>query len=395
MRSIHLPFFSIYFFVFFSRSVAILDPVDYLVLQSIRKSLSDLPGSAFFSGWDFTGDPCATFPGVLCSGGRVVSLSLGDPRAGSPGLSGRLPATLSRLSALSDLSLVPGRVYGEIPAGLPRLPNLRFLALSSNLLAGPIPPSFSPSLKTVDLSSNRLYGQIPSSLLRLPSLSTLVLSHNRLRGPIPTPVSSPLVHLDLKSNLLSGDIPALPSSLRYLSLSSNRLSGRTDRVLSRLPCLVFLDLSMNRLSGQVPGEVFAFPIVSLQLQRNFFSGFLRPSGPVTEGALVDLSYNRLTGRIPSELAKAGTLYLNSNRFIGEVPAEMVERVVQGRIRLLYLQHNYLTKFGIGPGAAVPASTSICLQDNCMVPPVAMTCPVKAGRRRTRSAAQCGAWSKGR
>jgi len=70
---------------------AMLDPVDFLSLQAIRKSFHDLPGSNFFHSWDFTFDPCGFtsdpcgFAGVYCDGDKVISLNLGDPRAVSPG----------------------------------------------------------------------------------------------------------------------------------------------------------------------------------------------------------------------------------------------------------------------------------------------------------------------
>ncbi|KAJ3681091.1 hypothetical protein LUZ60_015580 [Juncus effusus] len=388
-----LPLLS--FFLYLSLSTAILHPVDYLTLQSIHQSMSDLPGSAFFSSWDFTTDPCITFTGVSCSGGRIVSLSLGDPRAGSPGLAGTLPASLGRLTALTDLSLVPGRVTGTVPLSLFHLPNLRFLALSSNGLTGRLPGFFSPSLKTLDISSNRLSGFVPAALFHLPGLTTLILSHNRFVGSLPNSVSSPLIHLDLRNNLLSGPIPTLPSSLHYLSLSSNHLSGHVESSLSKLINLNYLDLSFNLLSGSIPAILFSFPIGSLQLQRNSFTGHLSPTSPVKEGALLDLSYNQLTGTIPKELSMAGTIYLNSNRFTGEVPSEFIQRVADGSIRLLYLQHNYLTKLVIGTNVVVPVSASVCVQDNCMVPPVGLTaCPVRAGRRKTRPAWQCSVWAKG-
>ncbi|KAG1365153.1 LRR receptor-like serine/threonine-protein kinase ERL1 [Cocos nucifera] len=379
----------------FDTSLAILEPVDYLALQSIRKSLSDLPGSTFFAGWDFTGEPCS-FPGVFCSGGRVVALALGDPRAGSPGLAGRLSPALGRLSALTELSLVPGRVVGPIPTSLSLCRSLHFLALSRNFFSGAVPPSLASlrRLRTLDLSFNILSGPIPPAIAAIPALSNLIICHNRLSGRIPPfPSSSPLLRLDLKRNSLSGEIPALPPSLRYLSLCSNRLSGPVDRVLPPLTRLNYLDLSMNQLSGQIPGQIFSFPVFSLQLQRNEFSGPVRPVGSLPAGSTVDLSYNQLTGPVPEALAAAGRLYLNSNRFSGAVPARFVERVVAGAIKLLYLQHNYLTAFGISPAATIPASTSLCLQYNCMVPPVETPCPVKAGRQKTRPAVQCG-WRKG-
>ncbi|KAG5543835.1 hypothetical protein RHGRI_016555 [Rhododendron griersonianum] len=64
-----------------SLAFAILDPIDFLALQSIRKSLDDTPGSNYFSTWDFTSDPC-NFAGVYCDGDKVIALNLGDPKGG-------------------------------------------------------------------------------------------------------------------------------------------------------------------------------------------------------------------------------------------------------------------------------------------------------------------------
>ncbi|KAM1087928.1 hypothetical protein ACFX2B_013265 [Malus domestica] len=65
--------------------VAILDPVNFLALQSIRKSLEDMPRSNYFSSWDFNSDPC-NFVGVYYDSDKVISLNLGYLRAGAPGL---------------------------------------------------------------------------------------------------------------------------------------------------------------------------------------------------------------------------------------------------------------------------------------------------------------------
>jgi hypothetical protein len=61
----------------------ILDPTDFLALQAVRRSLYDMPGSAFFNGWDFTADPCG-FPGTnscrgCTAGNKVSALALGGP----------------------------------------------------------------------------------------------------------------------------------------------------------------------------------------------------------------------------------------------------------------------------------------------------------------------------
>nr|GMD13010.1 LRR receptor-like serine/threonine-protein kinase ERL1 [Ipomoea batatas] len=117
---------------------AILDPVDFLALQAVRKSLDDLPGSNYFGSWDFTSDPCG-FAGVFCDGDKVVALNLGDPRAGSPGLTGRIDPAIGKLSGLAEFSVVPGRITGALPEILSELQNLRFLGISRNFLSGGIP----------------------------------------------------------------------------------------------------------------------------------------------------------------------------------------------------------------------------------------------------------------
>ncbi|XP_027181263.1 LRR receptor-like serine/threonine-protein kinase ERECTA [Coffea eugenioides] len=375
---------------------AILNPIDFLALQSIRKSLDDLPGSHFFASWDFTSDPC-NFAGVYCVGDNVIALNLGDPRAGSPGLTGRLDPAIGKLSALTEFTVVPGRIIGPLPESLSQLKNLRFLAVSRNFISGQIPATLGQlrGLHTLDLSFNQLTGSIPWSVGALPALSNVILCHNRLSGPVPPFVSQTLTRLDLKQNDLSGSLsPAsLPPSLEYLSLSWNRFSGPVDRLLGGLNRLNYLDLSLNQFTGCIPGRLFSFPIANLQLQRNLFSGPVEPVDQVTIPT-VDLSYNRLSGEISPLLATVQNLYLNNNRFMGQVPNSLVDRLLSAGIQILYLQHNYLTGIDINPGAEIPVSSSLCLQYNCMVPPLQTPCPLKAGKQKTRPTDQCIEW-KGR
>lgn len=374
-------------------AVAIIDPVDFLALQSVRKSLEDLPGSNFFASWDFTSDPC-NFAGVYCDADKVVALNLGDPRAGSPGLTGRLDPAIGKLSSLAELTIVPGRVFGPLPQTLYQLKSLRFLAISRNYLSGGIPANLGllRRLRTLDLSYNQLTGSIPLSIGTLAELSNLILCHNKLSGSVPPFVSPSLTRLDLKNNGLTGSLgpSTLPPSLQYLSLSWNRIGGPVDRLLTRLDRLNYLDLSLNQFTGPIPSRIFGFPFTSLQLQRNQFSGPIQPVDQVTIPS-VDLSYNRLSGQISPMLSTVQNLYLNNNRFTGEVPGSFVDRLLAASMQTLYLQHNFLTGIQINPTADIPLSSSLCLQYNCMVPPVQTPCPLKAGRQKTRPTSQCNEW----
>ncbi|OMP06585.1 hypothetical protein COLO4_08059 [Corchorus olitorius] len=374
-------------------AVAILDPLDFLALQSIRKSLHDLPGSNFFASWDFTSDPC-NFAGVYCESDKVIALNLGDPRAGSPGLTGRIDPAIGKLSALTELSIVPGRIYGTLPQSISQLKDLRFLAISRNFISGSIPATLGQlrSLKTLDLSYNQLTGEIPHSIGTLPELTNVILCHNHLSGSIPPFVSQMLTRLDLKHNALSGTLApdSLPPSLQSLSLGWNQLTGPVDQLLSRLDQLNYLDLSLNQFTGTIPSRIFTFPITNLQLERNLFTGAVQPSDQVTIST-VDLSHNRLSGEISPLFSTVQNLYLNNNRFTGQVPASLVDRLLSASIQILYLQHNYLTGIQINPTAAIPVSSSLCLQYNCMVPPIQTPCPLKAGVQKTRPTAQCNDW----
>uniref|UniRef100_A0A2P2Q6G7 Uncharacterized protein MANES_01G212100 n=1 Tax=Rhizophora mucronata TaxID=61149 RepID=A0A2P2Q6G7_RHIMU len=147
---------------------------------------------------------------------------------------------------------------------------------------------------------------------------------------------------------------------------------------------------MNQFSGGIPGCLFTFQLTNLQLQRNLFSGPVQPADQVTIPS-VDLSFNRLSGQISPMFSTVQNLYLNNNRFTGQVPVSFVDRLLAASIQILYLQHNYLTGIEINPTAEIPLSSSLCLQYNCMVPPVQTPCPFKAGSQKTRPTAQCSEW----
>ncbi|CAM8891501.1 unnamed protein product [Rhodiola kirilowii] len=376
-------------------SMAIMDPVDFLALQSIRNSLTDRPGSDFFSSWDFTAEPC-NFAGVLCEGEKVIALNLGDPRAGSPGLSGRLDPAIGQLSSLVELTLVPGRVMGSLPATISSCKNLRLLAVSRNFLSGAIPPSFGElkTLQTLDLSYNLLTGSIPASIGTIPTLTNLILSHNKLSGQVPVFTSQTLSRFNLNHNNLNGTVSpySLPPSIQFLSLSWNRFSGQVDTLLTRLQQLNYLDLSMNLFTGTIPSSIFTFPISNLQLQRNAFSCKILPETQVAIST-VDLSYNRFYGQISPMFSSVPNLYLNNNKFSGRIPANFVQGLLASNIQILYLQHNYLTGIEINPTGEIPTSSSLCLQYNCMVPPVQTSCPSKAGKQKTRPTTQCVEWQR--
>lgn len=375
-------------------AAAQLNSNDVAALKAIRSWLYDAPGAspAFFSTWDFRYDPCS-FEGVLCDvegGGqeRVAALNLGDASANSLGLRGRLHPALGSLTSLAQLTLAPGKVGGSIPDTLAGLTNLQNLGLSHNLLIGAIPPSLGNlgQLATIDLSFNRLTGGVPREVAALPNLLALSLEHNRLSGTLPTFKAPVLTHLDLNRNAFEGPLPYLPPSLSYLSLSKNHLSGPLTS-LAPLQLLSFLDLSFNQLTGTIPPSMFAAPLTSLLLQRNLLSGPLSPPQLVVIPTL-DLSFNQLSGPISPFFAFVQNLYLNNNQFTGAVPQEFIDQLLSSSIQTLFLQHNFLTDFPMSPSFSLPLTAALCIQYNCMQPPIRSPCPHNAGKEQSRPSSQC-------
>ncbi|XP_016433854.1 uncharacterized protein LOC107760335 [Nicotiana tabacum] len=390
-----------------------LNPIDLSALRDIKNSLTDInPSSsnAFFTSWDFTAsDPCSTFAGITCSTNslfprRVTSLTLGSGLSDSPGLAGTLSPSIANLSELTQLVLCAGIVTGPIPSQLGTLKNLSVVSLTNNRLTGSIPTSIFtlPNLHTLDLSHNQLTGTIPGSISGLTELKVLIIGSNKLNGEIPRLLPAELLHLDLSNNQFSGMLKkSMPLTLRYLSVSRNRLWGPLN-VLESLSELVYLDLSMNRFSGPITSSLFRSTLSSMFLQRNYLTGGVPqlPLSPSTaavygSGSTVDLSHNSLTGKLTGILAGVETLFLNNNRFNGEVPKEYVESVYSGNTKTLYLQHNYISGFPVESGLLLPDSVALCLSYNCMVPPLPvefMACPASAGEEVSRPANQCSAFN---
>ncbi|XP_065877114.1 leucine-rich repeat receptor-like serine/threonine-protein kinase SKM1 [Euphorbia lathyris] len=402
------PLFLLHLIVFFlPPSHQTLTAVELSALAAIKDSLTDLPtrSTPFFSTWNFSSpNPCASFSGLICSSSHhITSLTLGN--SDSPSLSGSLSPSISNLTQLTQLILSPGLVTGPLPPQLGSLMNLRVISLTNNRFTGTIPSSISSlhNLHTLDLSFNKLTGSIPPGIFAMPELKVLIIASNSLSGELPRTITttiSSLLHLDLKNNMLTGCLPLkMPLSLRYLSVSMNKMWGQLNG-LESLSDLVYLDLSMNNFNGSIIPSLFRTSLSSLFLQRNNLSGVLPfPLSlsilPYAPGSVVDLSHNFLTGEIPAVLAEVETLFLNNNHLTGKVPVEYVRSLAVGTTKTLYLQHNYITEFPLDDGVVLPKTLSLCLSYNCLstVPPVGLTvCPASAGGEISRPASQCAAFN---
>ena len=110
--------------------------------------------------------------------GRVTALNLSNNR-----LSGAVPASLGKLTNLTELVLWGNQLIGEIPASLGSLRQLEALSLRNNMLTGAIPASLGSltNLQLLYLRSNMLTGCVPHGLrylLTAPAYRTLYLAHD-------------------------------------------------------------------------------------------------------------------------------------------------------------------------------------------------------------------------
>ena len=130
---------------------------------------------------------------------------------------------------------------GPLPWEIVKLPSLDHINLGHNALSGTIPPEFGQFSKVL-LYDNNLVGTIPVELFNggglerssLKQEGSIDLGRNFLSGTIPTEVgASSLSWLSLYSNNLSGSVPLelmRAESLRWLILFDNDMVCMTNAV---------------------------------------------------------------------------------------------------------------------------------------------------------------------
>ncbi|BBN01756.1 hypothetical protein MPTK1_2g10030 [Marchantia polymorpha subsp. ruderalis] len=245
---------------------------------------------------------------------------------GVGGLTGKLPATIGKLSTLKKLRLSWNNLRGELPKSITNLRHLRVLELDHNQFTGSIPPqiAYMKSLEALNLHSNRLYGKIPHSIAALSNLIGLDLGNNSFWGEIPSVIYN---------------MPRLGS----LILNNNRIWGRFPQYWGPDDAMKFfqIDVSHNYLSGPLPSKL-KHNTFFFDASFNSLSGSLPASiGELTFLRELDLSYCKFTGRIPADIANAPALTrldLSFNKLSGPVP-EALRRIPE-----LYLAFDNVTGY---------------------------------------------------
>uniref|UniRef100_A0A7N0UFD4 Protein kinase domain-containing protein n=1 Tax=Kalanchoe fedtschenkoi TaxID=63787 RepID=A0A7N0UFD4_KALFE len=243
---------------------------------------------------------------------------------------GSLDLTLGNSSTLAStityLNVSGNRLTGELfpHDGMPYFDSLEVFDASNNQLAGVVPSfTFVVSLKVLRIGNNQLSGSLPAGLLQESSmvLSELDLSHNQLQGPVESITSSTLKYLNLSSNKLSGFLPLRVGRCAVVDLSNNEISGNISRMQGWGNYVEVVDLSSNLLRGSLPNETSQFlRLSSFRIANNSVTGVLPPVlGTYPELKVIDLSLNQLNGGLDMNLfalTKLVDLNLSGNELSG-------------------------------------------------------------------------------
>lgn len=244
--------------------------------------------------------------GIGCSNGHVTSITLNNL-----GLTGEFSfLAISKLQMLQNLSVSNNQFSGTLTKDIGLIESLENLDLSRNSFTGSIPPELSSlkNLVLVNMSSNSMEGEIPSGFDSLKVLKYLDLHSNGFKGDVMSLLSQlgAVVYVDLSRNSFSGSLdlgignPDFTSSVRYLNISNNNLTGELfpHDGIPYFDSLEVFDASDNQFSGNVPSFSFVVSLRVIKLGNNQLSGSL-PDGLLQESSMIlselDLSHNQLEG----------------------------------------------------------------------------------------------------
>ncbi|XP_027351328.1 receptor-like protein 6 [Abrus precatorius] len=274
------------------------------------------------------------FGGHLDEYSNISSSMLGILDLSSNNLEGTIPKSIFHLRSLIVLQLSSNKLNGTVKLDeIQSLENLTTIDLSYNNLsidtkvteASLYLYSF-PTMSTVKLASCNLI-KFPGFLKNQSKLTNLDLSNNLIPGFIPTWVwqLDSLVQLNLSQNWLThldGPVQNTSSTLKVLDLHFNQLQGKLPVFPGQV---AYLDYSRNNFSFTLPSDsgTNLSSIIFLSLSRNYLTGSIPQSLCNRSNMLVlDVSYNHFEGKIPECLTQSETLMvlnLQHNNFSGSIP----------------------------------------------------------------------------
>ncbi|KAJ7967995.1 putative Leucine-rich receptor-like protein kinase family protein [Quillaja saponaria] len=208
---------------------------------------------------------------------------------------------------------------------------------------------------SVDLTDLNLYGSVSPSISKLDHLTNLSLAGNNFTGNIELANFSSLQFLNISNNQLSGSLNwhysslenlevfdaynnnftgLLPmrilslTKLKHLDLGGNFFYGKIPESYGNLVELEYLSLAGNDLNGKIPGEfgnLTKLREIYLGYYNVYEGGIPAEFGKLVNLVHMDLSSCELDGQIPIEIGNLkdlNTLYLHINQLSGSIPKQL-------------------------------------------------------------------------
>ncbi|KAM3696003.1 hypothetical protein ACJW31_06G004900 [Castanea mollissima] len=255
---------------------------------------------------------------------------------------------------LNTLVLRSWNLGSKFPSWLYSQKQLLSLDISNTGIIDAVPLWFwnlSSQFDYLNISHNQIYGEFPHIPLILPYFSEIDVSSNNFTGLLPY-ISSSVSFLDLSNNLLSGSMSHFlcykmneSKFMGFLNLGNNLLSGKISNCWMKWQSLFVLNLENNNFTGKIPASIGSLiNLRSLHLYNNKFSGkLLSLLKNCTDLVTIDIGKNEFDGSIPKwighRLSSLTILSLHSNNFYGQIPDELC---ALSSLQILDLSHNKLS-----------------------------------------------------
>ncbi|PON62450.1 LOW QUALITY PROTEIN: LRR domain containing protein [Trema orientale] len=279
----------------------------------------------------------------------LVFLSLGGNM-----LSGPIPTSLGKLSALEVLYIDGNRLNGSLPESFGSLSNLEQLYISKNLLEGVVSEIHFANLTNLRdfyASGNSLMLRVSPDWIPPFQLTAIELRSWSLGPHFPMWLKSQknFWDMDLSETGISDAIPNwfwnLSTSISYLNLSHNQISGRVPDIRLDAGSFSMIYLGSNKFEGHLPR--ISSTVTELDLSNNSFSGdishFLcQPLGGANRLTILHLGDNVLSGNIPDcwmYWPSLEVIKLGNDNLTGEIPSSMGSL---RNLKSLHLRNNSLS-----------------------------------------------------
>lgn len=280
---------------------------------------------------------------------------------------------------ISNISLSSYNLRGSLSDSIGNLTSLTSIDLSFNNLTSTVPASIEnlTGLQALNLDRNSLTGTV-QWLCSISSLMFLNIYQNHMSGTIVDCIDQlqSLEHLDIGNNHIEGSIPASLgnlANLQWLGLHENQITGQLPSSLGGLQRLTDIYTYYNLLTGPLPSAIGHWiSMVNMGLDSNFHTGEVpNVFDTLSELVSIQLYDNLFTGSLPSTvscLSRLELLFLQDNSFSGKI-TEILDSQQQLKLSNIQLSNNQLT--GTIPdrvfqnGRSLNALTAFSAGKNCI------------------------------